>query len=330
MNRKVNNFGKLFSFFLLPGCGWGANKDTVVTRTFPARVQCQQGKAVASQGYDAVTFLFLSEVNKVGKCTGFFVSEKTLLTAAHCVANTASGNVIVMLDNCDAGETSFFENGRVWHSGRAKEDYDGSLDAKLVAADLAVVSFSQPISSSYLQLPSALPTETSVFEVVGFGEEEGAQKEKQEFSVREIKKKKNIISVVNLDFALKREVILASSEENSASKLLVKGDSGGPLLVDRKPIGVASAGSETTSFWAFLGTDQNLRLMNKAASEGAKISGLGNFAKLMSSVSSEQVKLLTNLQRNETPGSREISAVDMALEVLARCPPRSENCGFLR
>ena len=154
---------------------------------------------------------------KKGMCTGFFISDSVMLTAAHCLIDAKK----VSIDKTLWPDTKAIS----WQINDSYEPQKGTLAS--FQQDIAIVNFPDRTSDKWLTISKTPPKARSKFTMVGFGtndpmasigyggSEGGAKRSGQ-----------NQIRCVNQNLYLSEKVGIG--EKGSA--VSAQGDSGGPAI----------------------------------------------------------------------------------------------------
>lgn len=168
------------------------------------------GAEIGNDEYPAVVRISLGN----SSCTASFISEDILLTAAHCVHNKAF-----------AKDVKVFMHPLYISSGEANR------------ADLALIKLPKKASESVLRIAPRAPNEGDPITIVGFGLSDAANN----LSAGVKRKGDNTLrNRANGLLVFSGLVRGANDGVNSAS---ASGDSGGPMLLDGRQVGVTSAGT---------------------------------------------------------------------------------------
>lgn len=207
-------------------------------------------KLVNGVTIDSQELSFVVEIND-GECTGAFISDDTLVTAGHCVAQGVTYNGV---------------EGTTYIHRDYKHDQ--------LINDVAVVHFDRPIAPATVPMDFRIPQVGKVATVVGFG------CSNQSGIGGGVKRAGNTIIESNTDGKLKFTRRPAYSMDPLGQNIAAcPGDSGGPMIVDGKLVGIASyilphSNGITESFYASVGAQSNVDFFMRAALRGATIPGL--------------------------------------------------------
>lgn len=152
-----------------------------------------------------------------GKCTGTFVSDTTLITAAHCVVDTET---VTVMENSAVSTKIMFHR-----------KYDDSLSQQQY--DLAVVLFPTGSAPAWTSLVSAPFEEGDEATIIGYGCTDW--KKRRSSGVRRL----GTTYVVDVN---EETGVIKSNLRGGAS--VCPGDSGGPLLAGEFVGGIASTGNK--------------------------------------------------------------------------------------
>jgi hypothetical protein len=285
--RRDNLFRLILSVFLatiLFSCG--TKEDTTYIKdesgatdaaSLSIRKQCFNiVDGVETVGYPSTVLLFQTiGDNFLSRCTGTIVGANTVVTAAHCVANSESGNMAILQEDCTNGSFEFVDSTRVFHHGFTSDDFYeaqmyGAITPELIARDLAILLFPIEGANSAAPLYSATPAVDDDIEIVGFGIEYAPydSRSKNEINFEDIKKRLGRNSLINYDDLMETipedqnplgegasqgepSVFLSTLYELEKGEELAdgtysttaQGDSGGPLYIGGMIAGVTSSGA---------------------------------------------------------------------------------------
>jgi len=212
--------------------------------------------AFAVDPYPAVVMLTSAAA---GICTGTFVSDRVVLTAAHCLDRTEGGGMSL---------------GNV----RAEGAIHGTLVGKVAAlrkTDLAVLAFPAGTGKAWVSLAPRAPARTDRIAFVGFGRsdvKDGATSGVKRLGYNMCERMADgFLHVVGL--AANSDAVPRG--EDAATSF---GDSGAPLLVDGAIAGIGSGGGvlpdgRKRSQFVDLSSAESCALLAKVVDAGASITG---------------------------------------------------------
>ncbi len=209
-----------------------------------------------------------------GLCTGTFVSSTTLITAAHCIRHP-QGAFSPGPYAQTVGQVSVIPRPGSSEIQATKVIHHGFIGVALGLApnfstrpfiDVAIVVFPENTSDDFIEIGTAPPKVGDPITYVGFGKTELEDNNFQTVGFKNVAE--NVLS----------EVTEIGQLFSSGATGVRHGDSGGPLLIGGKLVGVASMGAgdsvETAkSVHTSLFHPKNIELMAFAVSQGAVISG---------------------------------------------------------
>lgn len=222
---------------------------------------------VSTSDYPAVVQI-LSEYpgNRGGMCTGTFIRDDLLITAAHCVD----------------GAKSVVANGKrsleVYYNEYYKED-----SPYWVSYDQALVKFPRNTSRHVMALATTAIKNHDTLTLVGFGINDYvydyARREWQpsriaKSGVKRMGKNTYFKNDELADQGIIQFVGKAQTENSGVAASLGQGDSGGPLIVDNKIVGIASGqyikydGTTNVSSYNYVLSDFAKDFFKKAKREG--------------------------------------------------------------
>ena len=245
--KRIVGVGMLMgSLFVANGCGT-ANKQAT------SEVKVTNGKKINEQDFPEVAFLTSYPVTESGFvsqgfCTGTFVNDHQMLTAAHCVEGLDPQNPALYYLSKPEGSTKDLE-----YQPQAKAlsfvqhpNYSMRLEGGINQFDMAVVDFPAGTAPAVSQVTETKPKTGDVLTIVGYGDNRNFATLSGEFegSGSGIKRiGTNQVAFLDADMIGFYGVTESNPElepgEYSASGA---GDSGGPLFIDGKLAGITSGG----------------------------------------------------------------------------------------
>lgn len=252
----------------LYGCQ-GTKPESQSTNTSDARASntcfaLVNGQLDVNGDYSAVVPL----KNGRALCTGTFVSDNTLLTAAHCVTPSAPG-----------GGLKTMVNGRVivplkallspMPEGKEREPKD----------DVAVIVFEDGTSDTWFELSRFPPKIGQRVTIVGFGQTDfvgdNRSDEKRRYG------ENTISDLPDKGATIKYELSVNSDGSAIGSDVMTgRGDSGGPLFLGNGLLGIVSRGEGKINKGKLIEYDANLvtiemeKFLKSTIKSGARINGL--------------------------------------------------------
>lgn len=180
----------------------------------------------------SAVLLLITRGSNLHACTGVFVKQKVLLTAAHCVAGVQATNVRIVFHT--HGSSMDHANDQHPAKIRIHEKYDGTPECH---ADLALLNLSSLPPAGYEPVKLHLDKEkitTDEILLLGYGITDETKKDSM--ILRQVKKSfKNDIHWKDIYFGI---------DQKSASGGFCRGDSGAPVFVmvgkERRLLGINS------------------------------------------------------------------------------------------
>ena len=213
------------------------------------QLKVTNGQEISGDVHPEVILLY--DKKKGSVCTGTFISDDTVLTAAHCtmggsVENTESGEVagqlqiIQITDQAQRTAKALAISTEIYRNPQWDSAF---LQQNVNKYDLGIVKFPAGTSSARAEIKSDPAEVGKEFTIVGFGlnyvPAPGAEVDHSSAGIKRMGKN-NIVMVEDgfIGFLGASSTTTADgSNVNSAS-----GDSGGPMFIDGKLAGVTSGG----------------------------------------------------------------------------------------
>jgi hypothetical protein len=200
--------------------------------------------------HPAVVKLTLLTQRARGTCTGTFVDPRIVITAAHCITDVEGISV-------DGVTASWGHANPLWSKD----------DLKTSGYDVAVIGFDRDVASATLPLSTREPRPGEQALIVGYGFTDWAKRNDSGV------KRQGTTTILELAPLGPTRVILSQGWSGNfgapgTEAAVGKGDSGGPLLLDGKIVGVASLGGpkddRSTSVHALVLDPKNLAFLREA------------------------------------------------------------------
>lgn len=210
------------------------------------------GAPSADDAWPGVVLLYSRESGSI--CTGTFITPEKLLTAAHCTAHgggidrngrVESGSLLIIeVDTEEMVITDVLGESLAMHRHpSADDDWDFTPEipeATVNRYDIAVLTFPRGYSDHVVPLATRSPRSGDVLTIVGYGLD---QNHSRGDSSSCCTKREGINEVESVGEGLIRfrgadRTTTADGTEVSAAP----GDSGGPLFIDGRQVGVTSGG----------------------------------------------------------------------------------------
>ena len=199
-----------------------------------------------------------------GYCTGTFVSDSTLITAAHCAH-----------DKSPTGGIRYKKINplHLTHYGKLA----GSKSK--VWQDLMIVTFPEGTSKSFVSLNNVAPKVGDRIQIIGFGQTDLIRDNKPDGKKR--KGFNTITKIQENNTVLTYEAPRSHEGITPGEKAMTgRGDSGGPIFAEGGGlVGIVSRGSlepNLTEYDVNLFSTESLKLMEAAITRGSKITGIEN------------------------------------------------------
>jgi hypothetical protein len=219
---------------------------------------------VETNEMDAVVILETAS----GYCTGTFVSDNTVITAAHCANASKTGGIKYQ----KISPTEVIHYGKV--SGSSAKVWE----------DLLVLVFPPGTGKSFVSLHTKAPKPGDRVMLVGYGQTDLIKDNKPDGKKR--KGFNKLTEIQDDNTTLVYEAPLNSAGLAPGDQVMAgRGDSGGPVFADGGGlVGIVSRGSlepKLVEYDVNLFSGESLKLMEASISLGAKISGIENVRALV-------------------------------------------------
>lgn len=222
---------------ILTACG-------VESDSIHSNLDVTNGIEISEETYASVVLLVSVTEEGQSICTATFVNDQQVVTAGHCVYDL------------DPNEPSLYyvhlnEQGEGEYSVKAKSfainpDYDMTVNNGVNPQDLAVVTFPEDTAPAVSQISFKTPAVGSELTIVGYGNNRNYMEENGKLSGSGAGTKRvgdNILRANSSGFlsfyGLPEANGVVEAGEQSAS---ASGDSGGPMIVGNRLVGVTSGG----------------------------------------------------------------------------------------
>lgn len=279
--KIIHNFFLVITVTSAGACGMRLN--SVESQTAPKTTKSEM--ATSRSGQDGRTCLKVVngiEVDQMpglvmvetrnGFCTGTFLGPNVVLTAAHCIDGSATGNVKIW------GKISPIA---VFHAGIAGE----SAFVQSPSLDVALLLLPEQTSRGWRKIAATPPKPGDRMMVVGYGRTAVTSGRPADGKLRY---GHNTISEVSPQDAVmtydapKDHKGMSAGEESMGAP----GDSGGPIFVNNSVVGVTNGGGLRSNglyavFNFLLFSAPGLKALEAAESKGAKINGINNVRKAL-------------------------------------------------
>lgn len=231
MKNSLKLFG-LASALLLGACGQSDNLEV------GSEIKITNGIEIPAESYPSVVLLYDPEASSI--CTGTFVTEEIVLTAAHCSMGgnvDASGNVDLTMYIIEINDPATNDAKIVGQSTKIVRDPLWDRNGKNVNRyDLGLVFFEKGVSKAVSKIASSGAQAGDDFVIVGFGLNGNDQ------STAGIKRYgANTVSSVSGGF-IQFTGQNGPTNGDGTNSAAGSGDSGGPLFIDGSVAGVTSGG----------------------------------------------------------------------------------------
>jgi secreted trypsin-like serine protease len=247
MRKSFGNMPQIFSLILTM-----ASSITACGKQDKARshVQLTNGIEIDNSAYPAVVLLLAmdpqSHENKI--CTGFFVNEFQVLTAAHCVKYLAQSNpeIYLVQARLDSKGVASYEYKAKALQLIVHPEYDRDAQLAVNPNDLAVLEFAAGSAADSLRIASRSPRVNDTVTLVGYGNNEnfGSSPTAQAGAGAGVKRfgQNTIKSAANGMFSMTGVAKTKANVQAGQYVATGLGDSGSPLLFNGELVALTVAG----------------------------------------------------------------------------------------
>lgn len=242
-----------------------------------SRLKITNGLSAREDQFQAVVLLVANFNSEKRLCTGTFVSDSKLLTAAHCLPQKPLDLWIISPDSQGSGEQepnlnmpkSYIIDAQAL-GFKVHPDYinDGSNN-EFHPHDLAVVEFPIGTSAAFVRLATRIPDVDEDITLVGFGSDQAYEGEGEgvQFGKNIGIKRFGQSRVTGIEAGLLVSKGLLAQDHNGVGPGLwvatAQGDSGGPMFHGSKLVAITSGGGvEQTSRGTQVGVSKHVDLTN--------------------------------------------------------------------
>jgi len=237
---KAGSFGILTASAFATGCGSQTGVES-------SQLQITNGFEIPNDEFPAVVLLLIEGPEGRRICTGTFINDHQVVTAAHCVAQLANRMPAIYYAQTleDKGQASYVIRAQA-RRFMIHPSYEPSANPDIHPHDLAIVDFPISTAPAVASLSPLTPQFDALVTIVGYGDERsyldknGVQSGQGAGVKRYGTNKVQNVADGMLSFAglpAKDDSIAAGQWAASGS-----GDSGGPLFHQGRLAGVTSGG----------------------------------------------------------------------------------------
>lgn len=231
MFKKLLGFGIAVSLLGLTAACGNALQDA-------SKIKITNGIEVPNEEYPSVVLLYDAELGSI--CTGTFVTETIVLTAAHCSMSgkvDSSGNVEMTMYLIEIADRENQEALVLGKSVKVVRNPEWDKSGRNVNRyDLGLVYFEEGVAPGVSKIASSQALVGDEFEIVGFGLSSSNQ---ETAGIKRVGTNKiDRISGGFIQFTGKSSTTNGDGTDASAAM----GDSGGPLFINGEVAGITSGG----------------------------------------------------------------------------------------
>lgn len=266
-------------------------------------------------------------------CTGTYIADNAIVTAAHCLSDPAAAN-LKALNGSAFGPTllgAAYTNGiapsAVFHGGTIGTAINPNLESSRMT-DIAILIFPKNTAPEFIDLADSRPATNQSVTVVGFGidnfqgNSDSAQQKRTGSNRIGTESSTSMIAIAGR--------LVNNPTGGTSDAVGAQGDSGGPILVDNKLAGVFSSyllhPTEAKSLFVDIKSTVAVSVLTAAANAGARIKGYYDFAKDINDVDS--VPTPTIAESDIPDENTEVEAAGLATddETDSKNKSASEKC----
>ena len=211
----------------------------------------------------------ITTLDQTGLCTGTFVGDNVVFTAAHCMDTTALGGM---------GLSNGTMPVSMVHGGVVGEN---ALSARPLE-DFAILIFPAATSKSWRKIATSAPKAGDAMVVAGYGQTDFINNNASDGKVRY---GFNVVDSVSVDQAILKYQSKATTDVLGQDSMSGRGDSGGPIFSGDGQVALTSGGSAENGvlfeddFYLF--SSQALEVIERAEAQGAHINGVNHIRKAL-------------------------------------------------
>jgi secreted trypsin-like serine protease len=261
----VSSLLSVSGFLALSACG---SQDATTSEE-----KITNGKVLNGSEYPSVVMLYDQKIGAI--CTGTFVTDRTVISAAHCTMSgkiDAKGNVdgsilIVKVKNLEAGEVELIAESEAMVRNPLWESNGKNVNKW----DLSLITFPKGTAKAVSDFATSKPKVRDTLTIVGYGLNQSKNLlDGKSAGVKRVGT--NTVTAVSdgfIQFKGQSATTTADGTKSSASG----GDSGGPLFVNGKLAGITSGGgadwfglgSSSTSLYVDLNSPESKAFLSQHA-----------------------------------------------------------------
>jgi hypothetical protein len=217
--------------------------------------------------------IMLENKSTGGLCSGTFMGDNVVFTAAHCMDNSATGGM-----GLEDGTNPV----AMVHGGVIGEDASSANPAARPLRDIAILIFADNTSKAWRRISPEAPREGEIMVVAGYGEtrflSDGNVDGKVRYGYNTIESIDATQGILRYEAPGSHTGMAAGQESISG-----RGDSGGPIInvFNNGLIALTSGGDDKKEEDFYLFSEQALTVIEKAEAKGARINGVNSIRKTL-------------------------------------------------